>query len=515
MRQVQDEGGHVQHHVERDERDVQVAAARVGPDTVRSPTMAVRDPADRDRVVGVVACSPPDLVDRAVRVADEAGRDWASWTPSARRKALEAAATAALDGIRERAELLTREEGKVLWESIADVAAAPYLLGVAADLVDRVAEEERIERRRGDFVRRRRPAGVVAVIVPWNSPVVLAFNGIAPALAAGNTVVVKPSELAPLALTKTLTLLAEGLPPGVVNICPGTGPETGAALAAHPLVRRVLLTGGTRAGQAAMRAAAGPLAGVSLELGGNDPAIVLESAHIGDDLVEQLRHAVYTGTGQVCFAVKRIYVARRHHDELVARFMEATDEIVVGNGLDERSTIGPLISDEARDRVRRLIERAADAGGTVTELGRALDPASWDAGSFLLPHVVTGLPHASELVAVEQFGPVVPFVPFDREEEAIAMANDSQYGLSASLWSEDVDHAMDLGREIDAGTVWVNVHRAGASDHTTPYGGTKCSGIGRSNGWASVEELTETQMLIHRRDVERLPGPALLDQLPS
>ena len=222
-----------------------------------------------------------------------------------------------------------------------------------------------------------------------------------------------------------------------------------------------------------MRAAAGPLAGVSLELGGNDPAIVLESARLDDEMVEQLRHAVYTGTGQICFAVKRIYVARRHHDELVARFLEATDEIVVGNGLDERSTIGPLISDAARDRVRGLIERAASAGGTVTELGRALDPSSWADGSFLLPHVVTGLPHASELVGVEQFGPVVPIVPFDGEDEAIAMANDSSYGLSASIWSQDVDHAMALGREVDAGTVWVNVHRMGASDHTTPYGGTK------------------------------------------
>ncbi len=497
------------------QRDDLVAAARVGLETVAAPVIEVRDPADRRRVVGVGACSPPGLVDRAVRAADAAAGDWAAWTPSARREALGAAAAAVVDGIRERAELLTREEGKVLWESVADVAAAPYLLGVATELVDRVSEEERTERRRGDFVRRRRPVGVVGVIVPWNSPVVLAFNGIAPALAAGNTVVVKPSELAPLALTQTLTLLADRLPSGVLNICPGTGPETGAALAGHPLVRRVLLTGGLRAGQAAMRAAAGPLAGVSLELGGNDPAIVLESARLDDDLVEQLRHAVYTGTGQICFAVKRIYVARTHHDELVARFLEATDEVVVGNGLDERSTIGPLISDAARDRVCGLIERAASAGGTVTELGRALDPSSWDDGSFLLPHVVTGLPHASELVAVEQFGPVVPIVPFDGEDEAIAMANDSPYGLSASIWSQDIDHAMALGREIDAGTVWVNVHRMGASDHTTPYGGTKSSGIGRSNGWAAVEELTETQMLIHRRDVERLPGPALLDQLPS
>ena len=497
------------------QRDDLVAAARVGLDTVTAPMMEVRDPADRRRVVGFSACSSREVVDRAVRAAHAAAGDWAACTPAARRAALVAAAAAAVDGIRERAELLTREGGKVLWESIADVAAAPYLLGVAAELIDRINEEERTERRRGDFVRRRRPVGVVGVIVPWNSPVVLAFNGIAPALAAGNTVVVKPSELAPLALTQTLTLLAEGLPPGVVNICPGTGPEAGAALAGHPLVRRVLLTGGTRAGQAAMRAAAGPLAGVSLELGGNDPAIVLESARVDDDLIEQLRHAVYTGTGQICFAVKRIYVARTHHDELVARFLEATDEVVVGSGLDERSTIGPLISDAARDRVRGLIERAAGAGGTVTELGRALDPSSWDDGSFLLPHVVTGLPHASELVGVEQFGPVVPIVPFDREDEAIAMANDSPYGLSASVWSQDIDHAMALGREIDAGTVWVNVHRIGASDHTTPYGGTKSSGIGRSNGWASVEELTETQMLIHRKDVERLPGPALLDLMPS
>ena len=356
--------------------------------------------------------------------------------------------------------------GKTLWESQLDVAAAPYLLHVSNRLADRLAEEERVESSRGTFVRRRVPVGVVAVIVPWNSPVVLAFNAIAPALVAGNTVVAKPSELAPLAVTQTLQQLARALPDGVVNVANG-GPETGAALAEHPRVRRIVLTGGTRAGQAAMRAAATHLADVTLELGGNDPAIVLESARIDDELVLALRDAAFTCAGQLCFAVKRVYAHRAVLHELTERLREATDEIVVGDGLDPQLTMGPLIDDDAVQRVEALVRRAAGDGGQVHMLGAPLDLSAFAEGSFMLPHLVTGLANEAELVATEQFGPVLPVLGFERETEVIAMANESDYGLSASVWTQDVEHAFDVGRRIEAGTVFVNVHRAGASDHHT------------------------------------------------
>lgn len=474
---------------------------------VDAPRRAVHNPANVDEVVGWAAVAEGALVDRAVRAAAAAAPGWAACPPDERKTLMRAAALAATEDFERRARLLTREQGKVVWESNLDLAGAPYLLHECSRLIKRVTAEECVDDERGRFVIRRRPVGVVGVIVPWNYPVLLAFNGIAAALAAGDTVVVKPPELAPLALTQTIAAVAAALPAGVLNVVPGDGPEAGAALAGHPLVRRILFTGGVASGREVMRTAAGNITGVGLELGGNDPALVLESAVIDADLVGALRHSAFTCSGQICFAIKRIYVHHSHYRELVDALSDAVDEIAVGDGLDPASTIGPVISRQSRDRVYALIDGAAAGGATVRRLGRKVDPATWDRGHFVLPHLVSDVPHASDLVAAEQFGPVLPIVPFDTEDDAVAMANDSEFGLAASVWTRDDDHAFALARRIEAGTVFVNVHRAGASDHTTPFGGVKQSGIGRINGWASIEELTDVQVLIRRDDADSLPGP--------
>lgn len=483
------------------------ATAIIGGEEVDAPSHPVYNPATLTEIVGRSARSGPELVDKAVRSAASAGPGWAEIGVKERKRLLAEAVTAATTDFDERARLLTREQGKALWESTVDLAGAPYLLHVNRKLVERAAAEDIVDDHRGRFITRRKPAGVVGVIVPWNYPVVLAFNGIAPALAAGNTVVVKPSELAPLALTRTIAAIAAVLPPGVLNVVPGFGDEAGAALVSHPLVRRVLFTGGTASGRAVMQAAAENITGVGLELGGNDPALVLESAVVDDTLAAALRHSAFSCSGQICFAIKRIYVHRSRHDELVDALSSALDDVVVGDGLRPETTMGPLVSDTARRRVQSLVSDAEQLGAIVSPLGTKLDPAGWDDGHFMLPHLVTDIPHDSALVRAEQFGPVLPIVPFDTEAEAVAMANDSEYGLAASVWSTDDDHAFDVARTIDSGTVFINVHRAGASDHTTPFGGMKQSGIGRSNGWASVEELTELQMLIRRDDTADLPGP--------
>lgn len=490
-----------------DQLDAVAAQVFIGGGTVNAPSHPVYNPACCDEVVGFSARADAGLVDRAVRAAAAAATAWADLDCATRKSAMRTAAAAALDGFDERARLLTCEQGKVLWESNVDLAGAPYLLHECSRLIERVVAEDNVDDDRGRFITRRRPVGVVAVIVPWNYPVVLAFNAIAPALAAGNTVVVKPPELAPLALTRTLTAVAAALPDGVLNVVPGYGSEAGHELAAHPLVRRVMFTGGTASGREVMHAAADTITGVGLELGGNDPALVLESAVIDDELVTALRHSAFTCSGQVCFAIKRVYVHRSRYSELVAALADAVNELTVGDGLDPRSSIGPLITQDALDRVQRLLDNAGEIGAAVTALGDKLDPSGWRRGHFLLPHLVTGIPHDSELVAVEQFGPILPIVPFDTEEHAVEMANDTEFGLAASVWSRDDDHAFQVARRIEAGTVFINVHRAGASDHTTPFGGIKQSGIGRSNGWASIEELTETQVLIRRDDAKVLPGP--------
>lgn len=484
---------------------VEYADAYIAGATVETPRHPVHNPARFTEVVGLAGHADAAVVDRAVRAAHAAAADWAASTPQDRKRAMGEAALAATADFDDRARLLTREQGKALWESNLDLAGAPYLLHECSRLIRRVVAEEQTDDERGRFVVRRRPVGVVAVIVPWNYPVLLAFNGIAAALAAGNTVVVKPPELAPLALTATISMVAAALPPGVLNIVPGDGPETGAALAGHPLVRRVLFTGGVASGREVMRAAAQNITGVGLELGGNDPALILESAVIDDELVCAIRHSAYTCSGQICFAVKRVYVHRSLYRPLVDTLADAVNAIAVGEGLHPDSTIGPVISDASRRRVQRLIDGAA--GATVRTLGRKVDASSWDEGHFVLPHLVSDIPHDSDLVAAEQFGPVLPVVPFDTEDEAVAMANDSEFGLAASVWTRDDDHAFEVARRIDAGTVFVNVHRAGASDHTTPFGGVKQSGIGRINGWASIEEVTDVQTLIRRDDAGTLPGP--------
>ena len=472
-----------------------------------TPRRPVHNPARRDEVVGLAGHGDAAVVDRAVRAAHAASREWSATTARDRKRLMREAALAATADFDDRARLLTREQGKVLWESHLDLAGAPYLLHECSRLISRVAAEELTDDERGRFVVRRRPVGVVAVIVPWNYPVLLAFNGIAAALAAGNTVVVKPPELAPLALTATIATVAATLPPGVLNIVPGDGAETGAALAGHPLVRRVLFTGGTASGREVMRAASQHITGVGLELGGNDPALVLESAEIDDELVRAIRHSAFTCSGQICFAIKRVYVHRRHYTTLLAALADAVDEIAVGDGLNTESTIGPVISEQSVHRVRRLVDGAANAGATVRTLGRKVDEKNWEKGNFVLPQLVSDIPHDSELVAAEQFGPVLPVLPFDTEDDAVAMANDSEFGLAASVWTRDDDHAFEVARRIEAGTVFVNVHRAGASDHTTPFGGVKQSGIGRINGWASIEEVTDVQTLIRRDDAASLPGP--------
>ena len=469
----------------------------------------VHNPARPSDVVGWYAQASAAEVDVVVATAAAAAPVWGGLGGAERGRLLAAAADALDAGIAERAELLTREQGKVLWESQLDVGGAPRLLRYYADLAGAVDAEEVVRDGRGTTVVRRVPIGPTVVIVPWNYPIYLCMMVLAPALAAGNPVIVKPSEFAPLALTETLAVLAAQLPPGVVNVVPGAGPEAGAALVSHPLVRKVLFTGGTRTGRSVLRDAAENITSVSLELGGNDPALVLESAAVDDDLVREIRRSVYTCTGQVCFNIKRIYVHRSRYDEFVDRFKAAVDEIVVGDGLHPESTIGPLNNRRQWESVRALVAETERQGGNVDVLGRAHSEARWDEGYFMLPSVITGVGQEASVVGCEQFGPTVPVLPFDDEDQAVRMANDTDFGLAASVWSTDVDHALTVGRRIEAGSVFVNSHRVGSSDMTMPFGGMKRSGLGRNHGMWAIDECSELQALSHRPDTSAFPGPPI------
>jgi aldehyde dehydrogenase len=444
-----------------------ISAAAIDPQRYST----VHNPARTAEVVGEYALADAATVDAVVTACAAAAPLWAA-LPGAERGRLLADAAAAIDtGIAGRAQLLSSEQGKVLWESRLDVGGAPFLLRYYAQLAERVDQEELVEDERGTSIVRRLPIGPTVVIVPWNAPVYLCMMSLAPALAAGNPVVVKPSEYAPLVLTDVLETLSRALPAGVLSVVPGLGGEAGSALVADPRIRKVVFTGGTTTGREVLRTAAQTIKSVSMELGGNDPAIVLDSAIIDDELIRQLRHAVFTTSGQVCFNVKRIYVQRRIHDEFVSRFRDAVDEIVVGDGLDPRSTIGPLINRRQFDQARGFVERARAAGAKLEELGTRLDPGAWD-----------------EL------------------DQAVAWANDSEYGLAASVWSADVGHALEVARRIQSGSVFINSHRIGSSDISLPFGGMKQSGLGRNHGMWAIDECSELQAISHRPGKD-FPGP--------
>jgi aldehyde dehydrogenase len=415
-----------------------------------------------------------------------------------RARVLAAAASAVLPNADALARLLTREHGKVLWESQLDVRAGVNTYAYYCGLAERFATERVIEDHRGRIVEARRPMGVASVLVPWNFPSILCALMLAPILVAGNTAVVKPSPFAPLALVEMLHAIALALPAGVVNVVTSSHVEVGVAMTTHPLVRKVSFTGSTATGREILRQAAGTLKNCTMELGGNDPALVLASASIDERLVSELAKATFTSSGQICYGVKRIYVHRSKYAAFVSQFSEYVNETVVGPGLDPESTMGPVNNRPQYDRVRALVADARAQGATVRELGRRAASAVWDAGYFIAPTVITDVAHAADIVGCEQFGPAIPIMPFDDEDEAVRLANDSEYGLAASVWSDDVDHAFALGARIEAGSVFVNVHKLGASDVAMPFGGFKQSGIGRGHGFVALEEASELQVLARR-----------------
>jgi aldehyde dehydrogenase len=467
-----------------------------------APTAPVFDPACRTEVVGHVALGDASHVDRAVTAAGAAFPGWSTRPVAERAQYLRDAAAhlrADLDA-ESWARVLTRENGKVLWESRAELTRAPNILDYYASLADDFEDAARVDAR-GKVIVGRRPMGVAAAIVPWNVPVSLGLQMIAPALLAGNTVVVKPALEVPLAFGAVLAKLMETLPVGTLNSVPGEGVAAGEPLVTHPDVRKIAFTGSVPTGRRILALAADRIKRVTLELGGNDPALVLEDARVDDKLFEELVKGVYTSTGQVCYNVKRIYVHQSLYDVFVEGFCEHVDRLRVGPGLDERSDFGPLNSERQYAKVAGLLDDASRQGGDVRVLGGKVDPAGWDDGNFMLPAVVTGARADAPIVAEEQFGPVVPVLAVDSDDAAIDAANASEYGLAASLWTEDVERAERLARRIEAGSVFINVHRVGASAIDMPFGGFKKSGLGRSHGAIAVEENTEVQVTIQRKDM--------------
>ncbi|RWI18257.1 aldehyde dehydrogenase [Mesorhizobium sp.] len=338
---------------------------------------------------------------------------------------------------------------------------------------------------------RKEPVGVVGAIIPWNAPTAASIWKIGPALATGCTVVLKPSEEAPLTPLLIADLMNEaGVPPGVVNIVTGTGAEAGAALAEHMGVDKIVFTGSTATGQSIVRASAGNLKRVSLELGGKSPVIVCADADL-DKAVPVAAMSVFANSGQICIAGSRLFVERSVHDEFVERLATYAKGLRIGDGIDPATEIGPLVSEKQLQRVASYVEAGTAQGATLVTGGERLMEGALAAGNFVAPTVFAGVSDDMRIAREEIFGPVISALPFDTLDEAVERANNTPYGLAAGVFTGNVATAHQLSRKIRAGSVWVNTYHA--IDPAVPFGGYKMSGYGREGGAEHLDEYLNTK----------------------
>jgi len=462
-----------------------IGGEMVTPERVRE----VPDPGRLDDIAAHVAVGTADDVDRAVRQAQAAFQVWRRTSPEERAHKLLAVADILSGSAEELAPLLVREHGGVLWEAQTDFALGTGVLQHTASLVEDFSRPVQFDDEQSFISIERMPRGVAAAIVPWNMPIVLAMMKLAPALATGNTLVLKPSPFASAALTLALQRMSEALPPGVINVVHGDA-EVGQALTTHPLVRKIGFTGGTETARHVMTAAAGTIKNITLELGGNDPAIVLDDVEV-DVALDRMLNGIIARTGQICFAVKRIYVPRSIYESFADALCDRLANTAVGHGLDPQAGFGPLNNQTQHKKVSDMIERTRNSSATVVQLGRQLDPDGWKNGYYLLPHVVRDVEHEAPISSCEQFGPIVPLIAYDDENQAVQWANDSEYGLGSSVWTADADRGLAVARQIEAGSTFINSHAFDSLDLRMPFGGIKESGIGREFGEAGMREYVE------------------------
>ena len=453
-----------------------------------SETFGVENPA-----TGAVFAQAPDCtetqLDEAVAAARAALPAWKATPIEKRRQMLQAIAGVIAQNGDELARLLTTEQGKPHPDAMGDVLGGAHWLVETAklDIPEHVSEDtpERLA------VTRYGPIGVVAAIVPWNFPIILMMFKLAPALLAGNTVVVKPAPTTPLTTLKIGELIRGILPPGVVNVISGSD-RLGPWLTAHKGIDKVSFTGSTETGKKVMASAAKDLKKVTLELGGNDAAIVMPDVDV-KAVAEQLFWAAFRNAGQICIATKRMYIHKDVYEPLKAAIVDYAASVKVGDGAEQGTQIGPIQNKAQYERVLELIQDAKDKGYKFLIGGNSANVP----GYFVPVTILDNPPEDARIVQEEQFGPVLPLMSFDNLDEVVGRANASIYGLGASIWTKDLDRAQALASQLQAGTVWIN-----ESQHLSPhaaFGGHKQSGIGVEGGQDGLLEFCQAQTVFMRR----------------
>lgn len=452
------------------------------------------DPASGN-VIGQIAQGGAGDVEKAVAAAREAFETgpWSTITPMERSAILQRIADLMEANIDELAELETLDQGKALyvgrWAEIPGaIAQFRYFAGLAPAIEGSSIPTSINYQPEGKEIfayTSKQAVGVVGAIVPWNSPLVLTAMKLAPALAAGCTVVLKPAEDTSLTAIRLVELMDEaGLPAGVINLVTGLGAEAGSHLASHNDVNKIAFTGSTETGRAIVDASKGNLKRVTLELGGKSPVIIMPDADL-DSAIPGAANAIFFNGGQVCIAGSRLYAHSSIYDQVVDGIVAAAKSIKLGHGLDPETQMGPLVSAQHAAKVASYIESAKAEGGTVHCGGNVTGPN----GTFVEPTVITGLAPDAKALCEEIFGPVLVIQSFHDVDEVVAAANNSEYGLAAGIWSEGLSNAARLASRLNAGTVWINSHAM--YDASLPIGGTKQSGYGRDSGQAALENYLE------------------------